>query len=242
MEEKEEPLYVIKPRFSFLYEMFMPTGRKIKNSILMLFATIVLYAVVLAFQDSLSLSNMKIINQMNLMTILNIIFGIMIIALLIRTISHLLFQMLQYKYLSYTFYQDHMVYEDTFLNQHRKTIEYSNIKEVEIRRTIMDRVFGYGIIIIYTNAENTNNGLVVYSIQNPQECYDKIQEILRQSKLGKKEVKSEQTVMEKIPSISNDIEDEDILDDKEAKKLSEIVNLSEEEQENFEESLKNIND
>ena len=80
MEEKEEPLYVIKPRFSFLYEMFMPTGRKIKNSILMLFATIVLYAVVLAFQDSLSLSNMKIINQMNLMTILNIIFWIMIIA------------------------------------------------------------------------------------------------------------------------------------------------------------------
>lgn len=185
----------------------------------MLFATIVLYAVILVFQDSLSLVDMKIMNQMNLMTILHIVFWVMMIVLFIRTISHLLFQMLQYKYLSYTFYEDHMIYEDTFLNQHRKAIEYSNIKEVEIRRTVMDRVFGYGIIIIYTNAENANNGLVIYSIQDPQECYDRIQEILRKSKLGKNEVKTEQKILEKTSVISNNVEKEEIFEEDEAKKL-----------------------
>ena len=33
-----------------------------------------------------------------------------------------------------------MVYENDFLSQTKKTIEYSNIREVEIRRTVTDRI------------------------------------------------------------------------------------------------------
>ena len=56
---------------------------------------------------------------------------------------------------------------------------YSNIKEVEIRRTIWDRILGMGVVVIYTNAENRrNNGLVVYALDNPKEDYEFIDKIV----------------------------------------------------------------
>lgn len=79
-----------------------------------------------------------------------------------------------------------MVYEDDFLNQRVKNIDYSNIKELEIRRTVLDRILGFGVIIIYTNAENKrNNGMVIYGIKNPDEMYTKINKIVNDSKNSK---------------------------------------------------------
>ena len=86
---------------------------------------------------------------------------------------------MQYDHISYKFYETYMVYEDDFLNQHKKNILYSNVKEVEIRRTIWDRIIGFGVIVIYTNAENRrNNGLVVYALDNPKEDYEFVDKLI----------------------------------------------------------------
>ena len=55
-------------------------------------------------------------------------FGIAIL----KFVFHIFFQIMQYKYITYSFYNDHMIYKDDFLNQHKKNILYSNVKEVEI--------------------------------------------------------------------------------------------------------------
>lgn len=230
-----EPKYVIKPRFSILYEMIMPTGKKIKKSLLMLLCVIILYIVLIIFKDIIDFD--KIISGVNVDLILNTIFIILIIALCVKTAIHIIFQILQYKHLSFSFYDEYMIYEDSFLNQHRKTIQYSNIKEVEIRRTITDRILGFGIIVIYTNAENSNNGLVIYSIRKPQECYNKIQHILEESKNIRNKISHEQS--NEVKNVDN--QDEKTSQGEEAIEVSKIVNFSEEDEKNFNDSLKNIN-
>lgn len=230
-----EPKYVIKPRFSILYEMIMPTGKKIKKSLLMLLCVIILYIVLIIFKDIIDFD--KVISGVNVDLILNTIFIILIIALCVKTAIHIIFQVLQYKHLSFSFYDEYMIYEDSFLNQHRKTIQYSNIKEVEIRRTITDRILGFGIIVIYTNAENSNNGLVIYSIRKPQECYNKIQHILEESKNIRNKITHEQS--NEVKNVYN--QDEKTSQGEEAIEVSKIVNFSEEDEKNFNDSLKNIN-
>lgn len=120
-----------------------------------------------------------IFGNVNVMNILNVILIIGIIFSVVKLVIHIVLQIAQYKNIKYTFYNDHMTYEDSFLNQHKKNIEYANVKEVEIRRSVWDRIMGYGIIVIYTNAENEySNGLVIFSIKNPKEHYDIIDKLV----------------------------------------------------------------
>ena len=89
-------------------------------------------------------------------------------------------QSLEYKGIKYYFYKNCMVYENNFLNQTRKTIEYSNIREVEIRRTLTDRMLNYGVIIIYTNAEKAygSSATVIYAIKDIEKHYNNIERII----------------------------------------------------------------
>jgi hypothetical protein len=74
-------------------------------------------------------------------------------------------------------------------NLHKKyTLRYDNIKEIEIRRTVWDRMNGYGIIIIYSNAEKSvDNGLILYAAKDPDETYAKIDEIIHRKNSVQKE-------------------------------------------------------
>ncbi len=178
-EDNNEVLYKIRPRFNILYEFFMPTGRKIQQTIVMLLIFIIITVFLQFANIDINTSDTNIFLGFNVMEIFNIICVIAIVFLSIKLILHIIFQIFQYNNMSYTFYNNYMIYEDDFLNQHKKTIHYSNIKEIEIRRTIFDRILGYGIIVIYTNAENeTSNGLVIYSIKNPRYHYEKIDKIV----------------------------------------------------------------
>lgn len=217
-EENNEVLYKIKPRFNILYELLMPTGRKIQQTIVMLLIFIVI-TIFLQFADiNINVSSNNIFMGFNIMELLNIICIISIIFLSIKLIVHIIFQTLQYNNMSYSFYNNHMVYEDDFLNQHKKTIHYTNIKEIEIRRTIFDRILGYGIIVVYTNAENeANNGLVIYSIKDPKYHYEKIDKIVHSN--------TNDFIKNNNPILN--VEKKDIIE-----KTAE---------ESFDESLKNIN-
>lgn len=171
MEEKL--LYKLSPKFNFVYELAMPTGRKIKTffvvGILFTILTILLY-----FNSFGGIQTLG--NGIPALKVISLFFTIFSYILLV---SSIILKITQYKYISYKFYEKHMIYEDNFLNQHRKNISYDNVKEVELRRTIWDRIFNFGVVIIHTNAENGRaNGVVVYGLKNPEESYRKIDEII----------------------------------------------------------------
>ena len=175
---ENEIVHEIVPKFSFLYELGMPTGKKIKSTLFLMFIFVVGYIVLLINKNSISI-NQSVSSSIDIVSILNIVLLIGIIFTIIKLVVHIVFQSIQYKKIRYTFYRDHMTYEDSFFNQHKKNIEYKNVKEVEIRRSIWDRILGYGIIVIYTNAENEySNGLVIFSIKNPKEHYDIIDKLV----------------------------------------------------------------
>lgn len=189
MEERknEEVLYKISPRFSLIYELFMPTGRKIKSTIAILLFMCIVSVIYFLNMKTLNLSGVIVFGDISIQSILSAICIVLNIVLAIKLVFHVVFQSLQYKHITYNFYNTHMVYEDDFLNQHRKNIEYSDIKEIEIRRTIIDRILGYGVIVIYTNAENRNNGLVIYAIKNPKKYYEIIDSIVHKTEKFQKD-------------------------------------------------------
>lgn len=180
---------VVQPKFNFIYEMGMPTGRKIRTSLIA--CLIFIISSILLFVGNDTLENVNNINLGNF-SIIGIVKFLAIFAVIFtfcRAIICTVVQYLSYKHTKYSFFEKYMIYEDDFLNQHKKNIQYENVKEVEIRRTIWDRILGFGIIVIYTSAENNRkNGLVIYGIRDVKEVYDQIQELIHNSKENKSSV------------------------------------------------------
>lgn len=230
--EDQEVRYKITPKFNFLYEMGMPTGSKIRNTMLIFILFIIATIIVLAKGGNIvDTSEINLINSLPIDKFLIIVCFIADVIIMIKLIINIVFQSMQYNHISYTFYDRVMVYEDDFLNQHRKTIEYKNIKEVEIRRTIWDRLLNYGVMIVYTNADNDrNNGLVIYSIRDPKSHYDIINGLIH-----KKDYSNETL------SLNNNVEGNLQANEDINKDISSIQKPKDEPEEDFKESLKNIN-
>ncbi len=180
MEDKGEVLYEIGPKFDFLYELTSPTGKKMKSSLM-----VVLIITILKIITACSKGTIMSLNDgmfKNMYSTISIILWILVIFSIIMFVLRIVFQVLEYRGIKYKFYNECLTIENTFLNQTKKTIEYSNIKEVEIRRTIMDRILNYGIIIIYTNAEKSyGSATIIYAVKNTQQHYEKIEELIHNS-------------------------------------------------------------
>ena len=241
--ENEKLLREIKPKFNFIYELFMPTGRKMKSAIIMSFIAIIITIFVSLNKTSLLNFSTNIIGSISALDILMFFCYFMIAFSIIKFLVHLTFQKMQYDHISYKFYETYMVYEDDFLNQHKKNILYSNVKEVEIRRTIWDRLLGMGIVVIYTNAENKrNNGLVVYGLDNPKEDYEFIDKLINRYRISsvKVNVNNEHTNVV-VEDIRNTNENE------QGSVLTEEISILEEDmkkeqnEESFKNSLKETN-
>ena len=236
MEDNREIKYQITPKFNFIYEMGMPTGKKIRTSIFVLILFIVLTILVALKAGSLTFANYEIFNNIKIDKLLLILCIIADVVTAIKLVATIVFQKLQYNHVTYTFYDDMMVYEDDFLNQHRKNIEYKNIKEVEIRRTIWDRILDYGVMVIYTNADNDrNNGLVIYSVKSPKAHYnviDKLIHSLNNEKSNNKIEDYNNVNINVTDNINNQIKHVN---------LNSVNNVENPEQD-FKDSLKNINE
>ena len=245
MESKEKLLKELNPKFNLLYELFMPTGRKIKSS-LILFIVFFIVTIILIFNHEFLFASIpQFINGISVVTILDIVVYILLGISFIKMIIHIIFQKLQYNHISYKFYESYMVYEDDFLNQHKKNILYANIKEVEIRRSIWDRILGMGVIIIYTNAENSrNNGLVVYGLDNSREDYEFIDSLVNKYKKSQENVDVYMT--KKIGNIEDNAKPKgENISENSTNDTEETFNQKTEDdikkEEDFRESLKNIN-
>ena len=176
MEEKELILK-ISPNFDFIYELGMPTGKKIRKGIIIIFALI---AILIALNVGINYINFNDnFNKEQVHNVSNISLGILLAFFVIKLIVNLVFQILQYKNITYNFYKDSMEYKDTFWNQQTKVIRYENIKEIEIRKNIWERINKCGIIILYTNAEKgKNKGMIIYSVKDVDNVYSKIQNLI----------------------------------------------------------------
>ncbi|MBO5477053.1 MAG: PH domain-containing protein [Clostridia bacterium] len=190
MEEKGEILYEIKPKFDFLYELMMPTGKKMKSALISVIISIILKVILTLAKDQILAMNNGFFT--NVYNVTNIILIIAIAFSILLFIARIVMQVLEYNGMSYKFYNNCMIFENNFLNQTRKTIEYADIKEVEIRRTIMDRIMNYGVIIIYTSAEKSyGSATILYSIKNTQEHYNNIESLIHSGKIISSPIKSE---------------------------------------------------
>lgn len=190
MEDRGEVLYELSPKFDFLYELTMPTGKKMKSAIVGAIIAAIINIILLVFRkDILSLDNMS---YNMIYKACSIICLIILIFMVLIAIARIVMQSLEYKGIKYTFYKDCLVFENTFLNQTRKTIEYSNIKEIEIRKTIIDRILNYGVIIIYTNADKGfGSATILYAIKNTEEHYNNIESLVHSGKVISSPIKSE---------------------------------------------------
>lgn len=177
MEEKGEVLYELGPKFDFIYELTMPTGRKMKSSFVATIISMIICIILFVFNSQVAKTQNDGI--MNIYNICKIVSVVIVIFTALMFASKVIIQILEYKGIKYKFYKDCLVFENNFLNQTRKTIEYSNIREVEIRRTIIDRIMNYGVIIIYTNADKAyGSATVLYAIKNTEEHYNNIESLI----------------------------------------------------------------
>lgn len=238
MHESKEEKYKIIPKFNFVYEMGMPSGKKIRISFFILIVFLALTLLLAIKSNDISIINYKIADDTKIKKVLMLICIIADVIAAIRLIGTIILQKMQYNHVTYSFYEDMMTYEDDFLNQHKKTIKYKNIKEIEIRRTIWDRILNYGLIVIYTNADNSkNNGLVIYSIKDPKKHYEIIDELIH----GKDYYIEDHEVSEPIQSkedFNNDIKAK--MNGKEEINAYKSVESVDKQEQDFKESLKNV--
>ncbi len=104
--------------------------------------------------------------------------GIIAVILVIFGISYL-FTKKQYNSYQYDFYKTKVIYKDSFLNVSEKEVKYKYIREVTMRQTIFQRMFNIGTIILFTNAETgVGNGISIINVENVQEEYKKIKEVI----------------------------------------------------------------
>ena len=189
MEEKGEVLYELGPKFDFFYELTMPTGKKMKSSFIAVIVALVINVIIeLARSMAQDAGNYTSMSMFKIVTIIGLIFLAFFVLMFIARIT---MQVLEYKGIKYTFYKNCMVYENKFLNQTKKTIEYSNIREIEIRRTLLDRMLNYGVIIIYTNAEKAyGSATVIYAVKDIEKHYNNIESIVHNGNIMNNPIKT----------------------------------------------------
>ncbi len=90
----------------------------------------------------------------------------------------LLFKKRQIKCMEYDFYRTKVCYKDSFLNKAEKEVKYKHIREVILTRSISDRIFGFGKIMLYTNAETYGNGILIPFLDDSESVYKKVKELL----------------------------------------------------------------
>ena len=117
-----EVIYEFKPKYNLLYELLMPTGKKVRKFIVAILLCIILYICINTFAYGLFTN--EIVGSFDIADILSILFIILGVLSLIALIIQIIFYHFEYKNISYKFYEDHIEYEDKFLNQQLKNIKY----------------------------------------------------------------------------------------------------------------------
>lgn len=108
----------------------------------------------------------------------------------IYIVINLIFGKMQYKNLEYNFYTTKVEYIDGFLNKEQKELKYKYVREVTMSQNILERLCNIGTIKVFTNASSGyssssshnsmrgRNGLFIHCIENVEEQYKIIKQII----------------------------------------------------------------
>lgn len=89
-----------------------------------------------------------------------------------------------YSKTEYRFFSDRMEYYEGFFSIEEKAIKYKNVTEVYLRKGVFQKMYGLGTIVLSTPATGTRgasrarSGISVVDIENPDEVYSKIKELV----------------------------------------------------------------
>ena len=101
---------------------------------------------------------------------------------------------LNYTRTEYRFYPDRLEFDEGFFSINRKVIKFRDVKEVTVRRGILQRIYGLGTIYLATLATGSTynmnpfvafgfgnvsaSGVNVRDISNPDEVFEKVRTIV----------------------------------------------------------------
>ncbi len=151
--EKKEPKLVIKSEYNQLYEFLN------RNGVTTLILVILLIIAI----------------QANIISIYFVIIGMYLMFLVLSTI----YNKLKYKANVYKFYDDKIIYTNSFINKETKRIKYEDIKELNFNQMFLQIPFRLGTIVIRTNAGGLfNRGILIFGVKNVTETYQKAEKII----------------------------------------------------------------
>ncbi len=161
--------FQLKPEFEVLYKLLSNIGYALLYMFFICFLFTNLYKLWFIYPSTL------------LITI-----GIMVVYVA----GKMILGKMQYNDLEYNFYATKVEYKDGFLNKEEKELKYKYIREVTMSQNILERFCGIGTIRIFTNASsggyngrnhnsmNGRNGIYIHCVDNVQEQYRIIKEII----------------------------------------------------------------
>lgn len=176
--DNNEVLLEVRPTFKFSYVVLPKLLDELKIIIILIILIIFI------------LNSMKIINNIPLyntgtgsdITFFVPFILIWIIIPLIRfiwVISKLFLYKKQYENYVYVFYNDRVIFKDSFLNKSEKELKYKYIREITKKQTFIQKYFNIGNIELFSNAENIFlNGISMINIENVDDVYKKVKEIV----------------------------------------------------------------
>lgn len=87
-----------------------------------------------------------------------------------------------YSQTEYRLFDDRLEYAEGFLNVENKSIGFDNIQEISMTRGIIQKKYGLGTIILKTAGQGPNAGVYVRDIENPEDIYETLKQILSHNK------------------------------------------------------------
>lgn len=84
-------------------------------------------------------------------------------------------QLIKILFTEFSFYEDHVESHFKFISEKTHSVNYSKITDVEVKKTLWDRICGVGDIVLHTANDGTfKQSLVLNDIKHPEEIKDKI--------------------------------------------------------------------
>ena len=168
--KNDEPIFVVKSTYKFIYAALPP--------LIMLTIYFIPFLALASWAIVETTKNISSNPFIDLWPITLVVFGLPFFVILCYIIGYFI-QRKQYQNYSYTFYKDKVIFKDNFVNISERTLKYKNIREVLKRQTWIQRIFNIGNIHFFSSAEAGDaSGISMRYIENVNEVYNKIQEII----------------------------------------------------------------
>lgn len=171
-----EVLLEVRPTFKFAY-IVLP---QLLKELIVLIPIIIFMIYFISTMNGMTseLSGDSSVIRSTFMPIILMFIGIPLLRILF-VIGKAFFDKKQYQNYVYTFYNDRVVFRDSFLNVSEKELKYRNIREITKRQTFIQRFFNIGNIVLFSNAESGFvNGVFMVHIEDVDDVYRKIKEII----------------------------------------------------------------